>query len=703
MKRSVLVPVLTLVVPLVFGGCRTPSSKLPLDSLDQPSEDTPSGEQAIRVEPLPVTQAADLLPSTVYMLAEARDPVEFIEMFQPLVNMPGFADARQEAAKWLGADLMVPAEWSKLGIDNSGPAGVGVLDASSETFFAYLTISNPAVFETSVVRVMRELGQGDEIAINDVGYGRILRVGDELSIVLRENVAMLTFSDHPERSPRDFGAIAATIDPRESLGQSENFKWVQGELEPEDDALMYLVPAPLFDVLIESGDHDQKMAHYADSQVTDARARGADAEELRELEEYARSEREWAEERRLAKLGERKFIRDVFGPIDVLYGAVDLQAEGMDAHGQALIRKQSLLHSLFVPERQESPLLRALGEAPLFVLDGQADMDTLVQLVDLVFQASGENLQSINGVIVAEIGVDFLADVLPTMRGDGGIAITQSAPPNPAKFDKLSKSLGMAAHVGLVDPDGMRAVFDAMVRSKRPASFGRARRGGGWTLDVPGWRTVNINIEGDRLLLSTDLSFAGRVRDARAGSQAKALAAVDHPLRGPMLTPAMRFYQRWTSLAIVAARDPWIQEPESMLYNMNDHHQLTSEEAAKVRRSRAFNKKFKEFKKSVAELNAFQRRRAVKSFEQLYELSERAGDLGISVERLSDGLGVRAHWRHAPDWSLVEAGANMFTINRGGDWTEEQRITEEVFRLRDALSIQRQADLDAYASKHHKP
>src|SRR5690606_13370862 len=136
---------------------------------------------------------------------------------------------------------------------------------------------------------------------------------------------------------------------------------------------------------------------------------------IRELEARVEEARRWQRERQARKAGERELAQAVFGTIHAVVGAADLQAAGIVAHGRVLIPTPSVLRRMLLPREHESPLLTALGEPPLFALDGRVDLQALLELVELIAKAEGETLASINREIETETGIDVLTGLIPAL------------------------------------------------------------------------------------------------------------------------------------------------------------------------------------------------------------------------------------------------------------------------------------------------
>jgi hypothetical protein len=684
-------------------ACRTPSSKIPLEKLSADEQGDQQGETREAIEPLPVERPTDLLPPEVAVMAEAIDPSALLALLGPLDKYQELDSARAELRGQLGADIFDAEQWDELGIDSHKPAGIGMLDVASEAFFAYLSLVDEAKFEQTLLRVVDMVGAREEFASTEVAGSRVYRLNREVNVVVRDRIALLLFADDPDAVPRDYVVTAATIDPRESLGHSEQFVWARQQLQAADDGMLFINPPELLAQIGREQSNDDYGVRYAEEELARARAAGESPQVIRDREARLEEERRWQREREAERAGERELVSALFGSITGFVGAADLRNDGIVAHARLLIPSPSLLRRMFLAPEHESPLLTALGEPPVFALDGRVDLQVLLEAVELIARAEGQTLDTLNREIKVETGVDVVLGVIPTLTGEGGIMLTETRKPDVKKLGEVQKSLGLAGHAGLKDPEAMRRLLDGIARDKLLAgALARSKRGDGWVLSVPKWREVELSIVGDRLVVATDSKLAGRIRNAERGSQADALALTEHPLRGPLANPAARMYWRMIGFVLLDSREPWKQDAESMLYDMNTHHSLTPDEAAKVPRSRDFKNKLGELQKAVDDLNAYNVRRAQREFEQELALAEGFGDLGMQVEPLVDGLGLTANWRFAKGTTPLELGFMVFRIDSGTDWDEYERLNTRTYELVNELRAIRQADLDA-AAANRKP
>lgn len=695
---------LPLASSLLLGlvACRTPSSRLPIDEIVRGDATAgPTGEARERVEPLPVQAPADLLPAEIAVVAEALEPSAVLAQIVKLDKYPEFQGVRAEVRGELGVDLLDAEQWQRIGLDRHGPAGVGLLDIEAQGLFAYVSLTDAGVFADFIEDLAGRRGVAGELGIAELERARVYRFGDELSLILREGVAVFVFVDRADRAARDYAATIATIDPREALSHTQAFTWARAQLEVADQGLVFVAPRELIaQVQRKSASSDSDYGvRYAEDELARARNAGDPPETIEMLERRVEEERRWIEERELRRTAERELVRVLFEPIAAFALAGELRDDAISAHARALMPEPGLLGRLFVPVSSESPLLRAVDERPLVAIDGQIDVQAALELAELLARADGENLSTANDMLRMLTGVDVIGQVLPTLSGRAGLMITQQHPPDPRKLGEVERSFGLAAYVELSDADALRQLIDGVARGKMVPGLGRGKRGDGWLIELPKWHNVHVDIVGNRLIASTDAKLAERIRDAKPGRQAEALADASHPLRGPIPTPALRLYMRWLWLALVDAHEPWTQEPEALLWDLNTHHTLSPDEAAAVPRSREFKRKFKDFERAVAALDAHQHREAERRFERELEIAETFGDAGLQIERLSDGLGARALWRMAPGTVLLDLWMPLMVGSDRSDWSEYERLQREVDRTREELMQVRRADLDAAATK----
>ncbi len=683
-------------------ACRTTTSKIPLEKLESDASDQREGEARDVVEPLPVERPTDLLPAEVAVMAEAIDPAVLLELFDPLDKYQEFSTLRVEARSRMGADIFDAEQWAQLGLDSHGPAGVGMLDIDSEAWFVYLSLLDAERFEQTIVRFADNVGVHDELSSTEVAGAQVYRLGREASVVVREQVALLVVVDEPERAPRDYVVTAVTIDPRESLGHSERHLWAREQLAASDDGFVFVNPSELL-VQFERAEHQDSGygVRYAQDELARARAANDPPQMIREYEARVEEERRWQREREARRAGERELSEAVFGSIAAFVGAADLRKDGVSGHGRALIPNSSMLRRLFVTPEHESPLIAALAEPPIFALDGRIDLQVMLEAIELLARAEGESLESINRELFSKFGVDLIG-VSSALTGEGGVVLTQARKPDPKHLDEVPKSIGLAAYVGLQDAAVIREALDRIARDKLMANtLVRAKRGDGWVVRMPEWHDVALAIVGDRLVLSTDAKLTARIRDAERGAFAESLT-VEHPLRGPITNPAMRMYGRWVGAVLVSARAPWEQDAESMLYDINTHHVLNPDEAAKVPRSREYKRKLAELEDAIDELNEYNRRSARAQFERALEYGEQLGDAGWQLEPVSDGLALAGQWRFAAGMTPLGLGYKLFMVGEARDWDEYERLSTRMFTLVEELRQIRQADLDAAAAKRSK-
>jgi hypothetical protein len=697
------VPLLVPTLSLALFACRPPSSELPIEELrgdaGQDSQ-TSHGQQAgERLDPLPVQVAADMLPADVVVMAEALDPSAVLAQINKLDKYPEFQGFRAQLSSQVGIDPLDAGQWERIGLDRHRGVGIGLLDIESEGFFLYAGVSDQRALETFMEDLVTRLGMQDQLGTAEIDRARVYRFGEELSVILREGWVVAVMVDRPERATRDYAAMVATIDPREALSRTQGFAWAKQRLEPADDGMLFVDPRRLIAQLQTQDSENQDYGvRYAEDELARARAAGEPRQNIEAAEQRVEEERRWQQERQVREAGRRELVRALFDPVGAFVGALELRDDGITGHAHTLIPGDGLLARLFVASDSESPLLRALDEPPMMAVDGRLDIPALLMFAELVAKTEGQSLQAANDEVQSMLGVDLLGELIPALTGAGGVWITSRREPDPNRLSEAEKSLGLAVHVELAKPDVIRKLIDGLARSARVPGLTPAKRGDGWLLALPEWNDVNIDVVGNRLIASTDAKLAGRIRDAKPGTQAKPLAEVNHPLHVGSPTASLRMYQRWRWLVILDARDPWKQDAESMLYDINLHPELTPEEAAAVPRSREFKRKLAALEKAVDALDEHQRREAGREFTRTLELVDQFGDAGLALTRTSDGVEARATWRMASGVTPIDTFVPLLMRSDQTDWSEYERLNQEVMRTRDEAMAVRRADLDAAAA-----
>lgn len=702
MSRLGLVTPLCTLVLLGAGACKPPSTQLDLEKIEQnANDDGKAGDAATRLDPLPVERPADLLPADVALMAEASDPAQVLTLFVGLSQIPEFDGIRKEMATTIGGDLLSPTDWPKLGLDPHRPAGMALLDVRGPSGCAWVSVADQTAFDQTVRRVAAAIGIDRELTVGEMAGARVYRFNDEFNIVVRAGVAMFVFVDNPQNAARDYPAGIATIDPREALGRTESFDWARGQARAGDDGLIFVAPGKLFDTINAEGGNEDYGVKYADEQLTTARRNGADAATLRDLEERLAREQEWQREREREDQAGTALARELLGPMRALVFTGDVETTQINAQARLLMPSGGLLRDIFVPSQSQSPLVSALDEPTLFMLDGQLDVQKFLRLVDMLAKADGESIDGLDKQLHAETGISFLTSVVPLFDGRGGIAITRSKPANPKKLDELPKTLGMAVQLGLKDPEGLRKQLDDLVRNPMASKVFKSRKTG-WELELPDWRNLMIDVAGDRLIISTDKSVAGRVRDAKPGKQA---LPAEHLVFGSVPNPSLRFYQDWSWIVLVNPPYMYIQTPESLLYDLDAHPTLAREQAAKVPQSKADKQLRKDLQRVLDDLAVIERRRAERDFNTFQAAMGEVGEVGMQLEVVPDGLTVHGLWKTRGQQSLISIGANMFMTRMSGpddEQAERDRLSTRSWELANEIRMQRTADLDAFAAKQQK-
>ncbi len=697
-RIGLAIPLCSLVL-LGAGACKHPSTRLDLDKIEKndTSDHANPGEPAQRLEPLPVERPADLLPAEVALMAEATDPAQVLALFVGMAKIPELETMRAEISGTLGGDPFVATDWPKLGLDPHRSAGLALLDVGGEGFCGWVSVSDANLFDKTLRQALAKIGQANELTVGEMAGSVVYRIGPNFNVIVRAGVAMFVFVDNPQTAARDYPATIAGMDPRESLGRTESFAWARGQARTSDDGMIFMAPGALVAAISADGGEEYGVK-YTEEQLAEARRTGADAATVRDLEARLAQEQDWQRERKREREASDALARDLLGPMHAIVFTGDVSVTRIDAQARVLMPSGGLLRDIFVASQSQSPLTTALDEPSLFVLDGQIDVQKFLRLVDMFAKADGESLDELDQEMRGDLGVSMLSSVVPLFDGRGGIAVTRSKPANPKKLDDLPKTLGVAVQFGLKDPEGMRKLLDDLARNPLASGVFKSRKTG-WEVLIPDWRNLLIDVAGDRLIVSTDKSLAGRVGTAKSGKHA---LPAEHLLFGSSPNPALRFYQDWSWVQLLDPPSPYIQTSESMLYDLDAHATLSRDQAAKVPQSKADKQLRKDLQKVLDELAVIGRRQAETQFVSTQAILNELGEIGMQLEVVPDGLTVHGLWQARGKRGMVEIGTAMFTGMMSmpdADMADSQRLNTRAWELSTEIRNQRTVDLDAFAAK----
>ncbi len=699
-RSPLLLPLSLSSALLCVGACKNPSTKIDLQEIEngERAEDGRTGEPATRLDPLPVERPTDLLPAEVSVLLEVTDPGVVLPLFDGLQQEPELDTALREASDMLGGNPLKAEDWAKLGLDVHRPAGIALLDPRSLSIAAWFSLTDEQTFTTAMLRIAEQTGGAQELSRSEMGDAHLYRFGRSFHAIVRANTVMFVFVEQPDQAPRDYPATIATIDPRDGLARSQGFGWAREQTRAGDDGIFFVAPNPLVQAFEQEQRNDYGVT-WAEDQLAEARRTGADAQTIRDLEQRLAQEQEWAREREREDKAALEAVRELVGPMRAFAITADVDRTKIDARARLLMPDGGLLRDLFVPLQSQTPLLSALDEPPLFILDGQVDPQKFLRLVDLLARTDDETLEKLDQEAASMLGFSFMSTVVPLFDGRAGFAITQIREPDPKKLDKTHEVLGMAAHAGLKDPEGTRKLLDDLARNPLLKGAIKKAKKGGWEIAVPEWKTVHLDVVDTRLIATSDRALIGRVRDAKPGKQAATLTG-DHLAVGKVPTPALRMYQRWPMVLLLDPPSFWAQSVDNFLYDYEAHPSLDREQAAKVPKGKTTKAKLAELDKLIKELDAFNRRRAEREFKQQYSILQELGDVGMQLEVVGDGLTIHGRWQLGGKRSLVELFVlGLMVRSPDDDWTEYERLSTRAWELAAEIRTLRTEELNAFAAK----
>lgn len=688
-----------LLAALAVPGCRTPSSQLDIERLREPADESePSGEAAAPLEPLPVEQPADIVPSDAPLFVELADVSSLLGWLDQLSSVPEFQRSREQVVDELGFDPMTATGWREAGLDPEGPLGMSLLDLPSATVMVYFSLSDEARFVATLQRFLQSVGAEDEFSQRELGDARIYQRSDQTTVLVRANVAVFLVSSDPERARSDNPTRIATLDPRDSLGRSKSLDWARSRLRESDDAMMLAAPKQLFAAFeAERRVQLERAQLQRQSMLREAAEAGMPDEELRDVESQLRSDSAWREEQSRAEQQRIDFFRGLLPGSSAVVLGVDIGESSVDARLELELDDDAALRRLIAKPAQPSPLRRVLDDPIGLFVDGQLDLGAVLELTELFLATQDSGVDELNQAAIASLGVDLLGEVLPTLDGRFGLAVTERGRLNLTRMRDSKPTLALNVELGLADPKGLEAVLAALARSQRIPTM-RSERGG-WSLELPPWSKLHVAVSGDRLVVSSRSSVVRRLPAGTGGKQAETLAGEASPLRKLALT---------SSGGTMLLRWPWLLAFEPMsegmmeskpLDGLDSHPRVSPEEAAKVPYSRDYIRKRKALKRKMVERDAEQLILDKASFEYERGLYERMGSLVMAVQAVPGGLAVQARWDYAPGDNPLSYLARTILTPPELNPAALSKLYNEVWELESELRQIRTATLDAYADK----
>lgn len=492
----------------------------PVSTTEPPTEPPPPVPG--KADPSAPTPAADpthpleLVPARARAMAMVRSPQRLAQLWGRdafASRFPGRYEALvRDMVRDLGRDLLDPSVLASMGIDPTAPLGVAMLSATPhEAFMVFGGCSNPKALVELAERI-----QGKPLPVEPVGQAQVVRLADGIALVVRHGLFALVGYD---REGVDRALEVARIDPAQSLAHSTTMERAHAGLPQEADVHALLDVAGLVHDAIDAEQQRQsRRLGEANLRLTEARQRGASADELDAIQRSIASEQEHAERRRREGQMVQLLLSRTLGAIEGVGLAVTGDDRGLLGKIHVALGPDAIFRELLGPSERAPSVITALDDVPQLVLSARADVGVAIDLLAQVLLASGSSYARLDEELQRDLSLELDRAVRPLLDGRGTFVLTTTPRADPARTKGLDEVLGGLLAVGVVDEVEARAVLDQVVAKHPDAGFVAAPEIFGYTIarkDAP--RELGLGIIDGQLVVGTDMALLRRVRDGKAG------------------------------------------------------------------------------------------------------------------------------------------------------------------------------------------
>lgn len=641
-------------------GLGTASCRLPPIPAGEPSTMSPAADGAAVHGPAEPTSA--IVREPAQLLPERTDLVVTVAGVQPLLRLIDqprlLASYRRQydflvakAEQGVGHNLWDPRTWPKIGVDPDEPLGAAMLDAHGSATCLFVTLSDPRRFREFFEAVGEKFEMRVDPVFEDRGVVLAHQPDASMALVLRDRFAFLVFNHRPGRASLELARELASIDPARGLAATPRWQKAVGAAAGRD------------------------LRAFVDLRA------------MTELEPEDGS----------SNVAQERGGRPTQGAWDVVLGSpgplvIDLSLSATAVRGtvRARVEASGLLRRVLRAGGAAPLALQAMRDRLVFAAGASFDLAEGLAAADEFFRHAGGSLDAALAQLKATKGLDLRA-VLDGQDGRASVAWSVQDPRTLTTARSLT-DLTISAVLGLKDPAGQRAMFDALTtKSKSVPGFGgvtlHRTRAGGAMLTVPNWRSFHMAVVGSTLVLSTELEQLRRVeRDGVVGTTQGLAPEVAALLTAPEAAAAVLVD---SALPLgVSLRRP--VAPESGLALAQPYERFAAVARAKidvVPPSGPYKAKLKEWRQ-VQRADEDRLRRAAGS---VMALAESLGVLAFNVREVGDELVLEVGQFLGPDGAVgaLVAAAELRALEVEDALHEERLRIEQELRERRVHDIER--------------
>lgn len=592
---------------------------------------TPGGPGA-PVELAPVDHPSQLLPRGAVLLVTGTSFDRAAEAFERdrLVAAfgPQYTSLRAVIVGSLGHDLLDPKAWPEVGLDPGGTIGVAVSGVGPDAkIVLFASVSD----RKKLVDAIRGVAGKAEVEMVEEAYGSasILRPKGEAKdgvVVLRDRFAALVIDTG--KGNLDYAKLMVTMDPNVSLASQAAYRKATGGLRAAD-LVTYLDVSTMVDqVNARNSEISAKPPNnWAQEELDRAKREGASPERLAELERQVEQVRQDEARWRKRDEGERALAELVVSGIEGVGITATAKRSGPVLDGRVVAGPDAFVRRLLVNRTGTSALPVAMNGAPLWCGAGRIDPTTGLELLEAMAAADGQEPAEFMAEGKRALGLDLAADVVPVLGGDGELCLAYEGTPGEGRMDPKTQ-LGLGAIIQTTDAAKAKYVLAKIATSDSEIGKRMKKRGEGYTLDVPDWRTVHLQTAGDRVVVSTDPELAKRLAAGDPGSMPSkirppgAMGAIGLSGTAASQVVDLSLSVLWTMLGRSSTSGPVVVA-----------RGLTQEEMEKVPLSAKTKKAKKAMDKAYARVQALEGKREAAEMKQVLAFTD---GLGVLVTAASE-------------------------------------------------------------------
>ena len=469
--------------------------------------------------------AVSYLPGDTVLAIATRDPAGLLETFGWSRLRPYLAKASEELREETGHDLLDPASWTEIGLDVHGSWGFAWLSLEDETFAFWATVRDRDAVRRFLDGIARK--ERDRLTAETFGDALVLQPPRDgnIAFVFRGDVVLFTVSNEGDAAGRAAALAVATTTADDSLARSTAFRGVTDDLGFGRDVAGYVALRPIVyaSLGLIGGDGSREPFSSNRWELDRAVNDGASPEEVRALRAAVEEERRWIEEIRRAQATQRALLDTLFEPLGGLAFGLEVREDSIAARLVTDLPRGSLLRRLLRPGDGTPAFVRALDEAPLYLNYARLDLDVVKDVAERMFRAAGGDYEDFERRVRERLRIDLDQDVIATFTGEIGFAVTGHVTTGAARAMDVVQTMGGGLSLGVRDADKARALasrffeFPPIREIVRPS-------GDGWRFDVPGWKTIDVALVGDQLVVTTEPGIVERLRSGAAGGWLTGLA-----------------------------------------------------------------------------------------------------------------------------------------------------------------------------------